>query len=124
MGGGCDPNTLSNLVSKVMSFQTGFCGLDLLTVTSNVWGWYTVVPIIAALSSWVMCFTQNLSNVIQHEQGKINKYGIMGLSVALSLILGIFAYRHRSLLDCKQLAIYRGYVSFERTHKSKKICKL
>ena len=31
-----------------------------------------------------------MSNVIQHEQGKLNQYGIMILSVALSLYLGLF----------------------------------
>ncbi len=87
---GVNADVLASLVERVMQFRTGFCGLDLLVVTSNVGGWYVVVPIIAALSSWVMCFTQNLSNVIQHEQGKINKYGIMLLSVGLSLVLGIF----------------------------------
>ncbi len=89
-GGGIDANVLGDLIGRVMQFNTGFCGLDLLVVTSQVGGWYVLVPIIAALSSWVMCYTQNRSNVIQHEQGKINKYGIMILSVGLSLVLGIF----------------------------------
>lgn len=87
---GIDPAVLQELVQRVTGFNTMFLGLDLLKVPADVWGWYTVVSIIAALSSWVMCFTQNLSNVLQHEQSKLNKYGIMALSVALSLILGIF----------------------------------
>ena len=37
-----------------------------------------------------MCLTQNISNVLQHEQGKLNQYGIMALSIALSLYLGLF----------------------------------
>ena len=87
---GVDANVLASLVERVMQFKTNFCGLDLLLVTSQIGGGYIAVPFIAALSSWIMCFTQNLSNVIQHEQGKINKYGIMILSVGLSLVLGIF----------------------------------
>lgn len=87
---GVDPAVLSSLVSKVMKFDTGFCGLDLLVVPENVWGRYVMVSIIAGLSSFVMCCTQNMSNVIQHEQGKLNKYGIMAVSVGLSLVLGIF----------------------------------
>ncbi len=81
---------LAGLIGNVMNMDTMFCGLNLLVIPQNVWGWYSVVSIIAALSSLIMCYTQNRSNVIQHEQGKINKYGIMALSVGLSLILGIF----------------------------------
>ena len=81
---------LASIVEKVSDFRLNFCGMNLTTVPSNVWGWYILVPILAGASSWVMCWTQNMSNVIQHEQGKVNQYGIMILSVALSLYLGIF----------------------------------
>ncbi len=47
-------------------------------------------PIIAALSAWVMCLTQNASNVLQSEQSAANKYGTMIFSVGLSLYLGWF----------------------------------
>ena len=81
---------LANIVSKVSDFRLNFCGVNLTTIPADVWGWYILVPILAGASSWIMCFTQNMSNVIQHEQGKVNQYGIMILSVALSLYLGIF----------------------------------
>ena len=81
---------LASIVEKVSDFRLNFCGMNLTTIPSNVWGWYILVPILAGASSWVMCWTQNMSNVIQHEQGKVNQYGIMILSVALSLYLGIF----------------------------------
>ena len=87
---GVSAESLSSIVSKINGFKLNFCGANLSTVPSVDWGWYTLIPIIAGASSWVMCFTQNLSNVIQHEQGKINQYGIMILSVALSLYLGLF----------------------------------
>ena len=87
---GVDAQLLQNLIKSVGNFQNVFCGINLLTVPTSVWGWYTVIPIVAGLSSFVMCFTQNMSNVIQHEQGKINKYGIMIISVGLSLYLGLF----------------------------------
>lgn len=45
-------------------------------------------PVVAALSAWVLSFTQNRSNVIQAEQSNINKYGTMALTVGLSLYLG------------------------------------
>lgn len=52
-----------------------------------------IFPIGAALSSLVMCFCQNRSNVLQSEQGKANKWGTLIFSVALSLYLGIFVAR-------------------------------
>lgn len=87
---GMDLSSLTALFDGIASFNTTFLGMNLSTVPSAVWGWYVVVPIVAGLSSWLMCFTQNISNVIQHEQGKLNKYGIMTISVLLSLYLGLF----------------------------------
>lgn len=87
---GVSAETLADIVSRVSVFNTGFCGLNMSIIPIDVWGVYTLVPIIAGLSSFVMCLTQNLSNVIQHEQNKFNQYGIMALSVALSLYLGLF----------------------------------
>ena len=49
-----------------------------------------VTSVVAGVSSWFLCFSQNRSNVLQHEQGNLNKYGIMAFSVALSLYLGCF----------------------------------
>jgi len=49
-----------------------------------------IFPIGAALSSLVMCWCQNQSNVLQSEQGKANKWGTLIFSVVLSLYLGIF----------------------------------
>ena len=60
------------------------------TVPTTVWGIYTLVPLLAAASSWLLCFAQNKANVLQSEQGKGNKYGTMIFSVLLSLYLGCF----------------------------------
>ena len=49
-----------------------------------------IFPIGAALSSLVMCFCQNRSNVLQSEQSKANKWGTLIFSVCLSLYLGLF----------------------------------
>ena len=87
---GVDPALLTSLSSRVGAFDLKFLGLHLSTVPTEVWGVYTSVPLLAGASSWLLCHTQNLSNVIQHEQGNLNKYGIMALSVALSLYLGLF----------------------------------
>lgn len=87
---GIDFNVLQSIVSSVKGFDLKFLGMNLLTIPEKALGWYFLVPIFAGFSSWLLCWTQNMSNVIQHEQGNLNKYGIMALSVALSLYLGFF----------------------------------
>ena len=87
---GVKPQALESLVASATSFKMTFLGCNLSFVTKSVWGWYILVPIMAGLSSFVMCWTQNLSNVIQHEQSNWNKYGIMIVSIGLSLYLGMF----------------------------------
>ncbi len=67
-----------------------FLGLDLSVVATEKWGIYLIVPALAGISSWLLCFTQNISNVLQHEQSKLSQYGTMVLSVGLSLYLGFF----------------------------------
>lgn len=87
---GVDAATLASLCERVSKFDLSFLGLHLSVVPTSAWGWYVVVPVLAGASSWLLCHTQNLSNVIQHEQNAWNKYGIMALSVLLSLYLGLF----------------------------------
>ncbi len=87
---GVSADELRGLVDAVSAFDLSFCGFRISTVASDVWGMYTLIPLVAGLSSFLLCWTQNLSNVIQHEQGKLSQYGLMALSVGLSLYLGCF----------------------------------
>ena len=87
---GISAGSMESIVKAVGSFKMNFLGLNLSKVPTDVWGWYVLVPLLAGGSSWAMCFTQNISNVLQHEQSKLNKYGIMAVSVLLSLYLGLF----------------------------------
>ena len=48
------------------------------------------IPVIAALSALIMCVCQNLMNVLQQEQSKLNQWSMVILSVGLSLYLGFF----------------------------------
>ena len=70
--------------------DTMFCGFDLGVIPAKAMGMYILVPLIAAVSAWFMCFIQNKANVLQAEQSKANKYTTMGISVGLSLYLGFF----------------------------------
>ncbi len=67
-----------------------FAGVDLNQIPSEKMGLYILVPVIAALSAWFMCFIQNRVNVLQSEQSNVNKYTTLALSVFLSLYLGFF----------------------------------
>ncbi len=86
---GVSAETMASLSDKVCALDLKFLGLNLSIIPWDTWKIYTLIPVLAGLSSWVLCFTQNQSNVLQHEQGKLNKYGIMAISVALSLYLGL-----------------------------------
>lgn len=76
-------------LEPIKNFQGEFLGFNLSTIPTDVWGIYILMPVIAGLSSWLMCFTQNLSNVLQREQSALNRYGMTVLSVGISLYLGL-----------------------------------
>lgn len=67
-----------------------FLGVNLSLVPSEEKGWLILSPILAGVSAWLMCAAQNAANVLQAEQSSWNKYGMLALSVALSLYLGWF----------------------------------
>lgn len=79
-----------NIITGIQSFNMSFLGLNLGTVPINSGGMSIVIPVLAALSSWLMCVAQNHANVLQSEQGKLNKITTLLLSVGLSLYLGFF----------------------------------
>ncbi len=81
-----DENTKNNIKKINMSFF----GFNLTWVAVNVKGIAWLIPIIAGISAWLLCVAQNAINVLQAEQSKANKYGMMIFSVGLSLYLGCF----------------------------------
>lgn len=87
---GLSTEAMTEIIASVGSFRLDFCGINLSAVPAGALGVYILVPLAAGLSSFVLCFTQNLANVIQHEQGKLSKYGLMVLSIGISLYLGCF----------------------------------
>ena len=82
----------ADAVGLISTLKLDFLGFSLDRIPSEVWGIYIIVPVVAALSSYFLCFVQNAANVIQAEQSKVNKYGMTVLSVGLSLYLGFFVY--------------------------------
>lgn len=81
---------VAGYISEISQIGMKFAGMDLSWIAVETKGISFLVPVLAGLSAWLMCFTQNISQVLQSEQGKLNKYGTMALSVALSLYLGAF----------------------------------
>ena len=74
-------------LSAVRAFEGSFLGFNLSVIPTEAWGIYILMPIIAGVSAWLMCWTQNLSNVLQHEQGKLSQYGMTILSVGIYSLL-------------------------------------
>ena len=84
---------LMGVVEGLKKFQvteTMFLGIDLGVIPSKALGASILIPIIAALSALLMCWTQNIANVLQSEQSKANQYITLSISVGLSLYLGFF----------------------------------
>lgn len=82
---------LSNdMLNQITSLDLSFCGFNLGVIPITTGGASILIPILAALSSWLMCFTQNKANVLQSEQSRTNQMVTLLLSVGLSLYLGFF----------------------------------
>ena len=77
-------------IQKIKSLNLNFCGFDLGMIATVEKGIAIWIPIIAGLSALILCIGQNKMNVLQAEQSIYNKYGMMILSVGLSLYLGAF----------------------------------
>ena len=108
-------------------------GMDLSSIPAQTGGITFLIPLIAALSAWFMCFIQNHINVLQSEQSKINQYGTMILSIGLSLYLGFFVktgvgiyWTCSNLLSVAQLYLLnilmnpRKYIDYDALEKSRK----
>ena len=74
----------------VENLNFDFLGFDLRWIAAETGGMSIWIPIIAGLSALALCIGQNVMNVLQAEQSKWNKWGMLILSVGLSLYLGTF----------------------------------
>ena len=85
---------LVDVIRRLLSQGNGpelmFLGLNLGHVPAEQGGLTLLVPLVAALSALVMCVTQNIAQPLQSEQGKVNQWTTLIISVGLSLYLGFF----------------------------------
>lgn len=115
------------------SIDMRFLGVDLSLIPAQGRGWLILSPIAAGASAWLMCAAQNQSNVLQAEQDNWNKYGMLILSVGLSLYLGWFVsvgvalyWVASNLFSIAQLYLLnmaidpKKYVDYARLEASKK----
>ncbi len=79
-----------NYLQEIKNFNLVFFGINLSYTPSIVWGITSIVPLVAGLSSFWLCVAQNSANVLQAEQSKASQWGMLALSVGLSLYLGFF----------------------------------
>lgn len=107
-------------------------GTPLTAVPVRAGGATFIIPALAALSAFLMCFVQNKINVLQSEQGAINKYGTMAFSVGLSLYLGFFVsigvgiyWSYSNVLSVVQLVLLniwinpKKYIDYDALEASK-----
>ncbi len=111
-------------------------GTSLTDIPVKTGGVTLLVPLFAALSAFFMCFVQNKINVLQSEQGLLNKYGTMIFSVVLSLYLGFFVsvgvgsyWCYSNILSVVQLVLLniwinpKNYIDYEALEASKEELK-
>lgn len=107
-------------------------GTELTTVPIEALGITLAIPVIAALSAFLMCYIQNRINVLQSEQGALNRYSTMIISVGLSLYLGFFVsvgvgiyWTYSNILSILQLVLLniwinpKKYIDYEALEASK-----
>ena len=111
-------------------------GTTLTDIPVRTGGVTLLVPLFAALSAFFMCYVQNKINVLQSEQGLVNKYGTMVFSVVLSLYLGFFVsigvgsyWCFSNVLSVVQLVLLniwinpKNYIDYEALEASKEELK-
>ncbi len=72
-------------ISSILGFDMTFLGIDLGKVPSFKGDYYLLlIPLLAGLSAWLLCYAQNKLNVLQLAQGKLNKIITTVFMVAFS----------------------------------------
>lgn len=109
-----------------------FFGIQLSRVPCERGGILFLSPVLAGISAWLLCVAQNMENVLQSEQSKINQYGMTLFSVGLSLYLGWFVpigvalyWIVSNLMAIMQLYLLnwlinpKDYIDYDRLEKSR-----
>lgn len=122
-----------DVIYRQLGNEMYFLGLNLSFLPKTEGGIYLIIPVIASISAWLLCFVQDRFNVLQSEQSIINKAFTMALSVSLSLYLGFFVpaavgiyWVFGNLLSILQLFVLNSainpqkHIDYERLELSRK----
>ncbi len=111
-------SNIDEILSSIQQIDTYFLSFDLTAIPIFKKGFTLLVPFISCLSAYLMCKTQNDANVLQSQQTKLNKYGTMLFSVALSLYLSLVVpigvalyWTSGNLLSIAQMYILNALIS-------------
>ena len=123
----------ADIWNRIPNLNMVFVGLDLGVIPSKTMGVSIIIPLMAAVSAWLMCFAQNKINVLQSEQSRVNQIITLLISVVLSLYLGFFVtagvglyWTVGNLLSILQLVLLniwinpQKYINYEELEASKK----
>ncbi|MCC8357099.1 MAG: membrane protein insertase YidC [Oscillospiraceae bacterium] len=105
--------------------------LGLIPMTDGGWTW--LMPLGAGLAAVVLSFAQNYINPLQREQSKAEQLSSNGVSVGISLVLGVFVSTGVALywiysnlfsilvqLACNAIMPPKKYVDYEALEASRK----
>lgn len=82
--------SVQEAVARVQTLDFHFCGWDLSqTPTLQTGAWLLAVPVLAILSTLLLCVLQNRFNVLSREQGKLSQWG---MTAFLTLFILVFAF--------------------------------
>lgn len=74
-----------DLIGQIQNLQMTFFGLNLAKTPSvHALDGYFLIPVLAGLSAFLMCWVQNRVNVLQIEQNKLSQWGMTAFMIAFS----------------------------------------
>lgn len=77
-----------SVMESISALNMQLWGFDLSKVPGFAWP-LILIPILSALSAFIMCIAQNHLNVLQREQGALSKWG---MTIFLVVFSGYFAF--------------------------------
>lgn len=120
------------LLANIQGLNFKLFGLQLGEIPAVAKGILTIVPVLAAVASYVLCICQEKMNPLQAEQSRREQFGTMLFSVGISLILGFtvpagigFYWIWSNLFTILQQAVLnmlvspKRFIDYESLEKSK-----
>ncbi len=75
--------------ATLQTLNTSFLGIDLSAIPTLTVNLLILIPLIAGLSAFIMCYFQNKVNVLQLEQGFVGRWGTTIVMVAISTFFAV-----------------------------------